>query len=83
LSAPAAQIPRLDKILLRYGSDAQQAREILRQYAPQKTVDMFPDNLTNVRLGNPSTYELLQRLEDMLLSLNLQILATNGGWGRS
>ena len=30
---------------------------------------MFPDDPANVRLGNPSTYELLQRLEDMLLAL--------------
>jgi len=65
----SAQILRLDKILLRYGSDAHEAREVLRQYATQKTVDMFPDDPANVRLGNPSTYELLQRLEDMLLAL--------------
>jgi hypothetical protein len=36
---------------------------------PRKKADMFPDNPTSVRLGNPSTYELLQRLEDMLLAL--------------
>jgi len=30
---------------------------------------MFPDNPGDVQLGNPSTYELLQRLEDMLLAL--------------
>src|SRR4029079_1554274 len=31
--------------------------------------DLFPDHPADVRLGNPSTYELLQRLEDMLLDL--------------
>jgi hypothetical protein len=69
VTALSAQILRLDKILLRYGSDAQAARETLREYAKQKTTDMFPDPPGNVRLGNPSTYELLQRLEDMLLAL--------------
>jgi hypothetical protein len=69
VTALSAQILRLDKMLLRYGSESQQAREVLRQYATQKKADMFPDNPTSVRLGNPSTYELLQRLEDMLLAL--------------
>src|SRR5689334_5927835 len=69
VTALSAQILRLDKVLLRYGSDAQPARETLREYAKQKTTDMFPDNPADVHLGNPSTYELLQRLEDMLLVL--------------
>jgi hypothetical protein len=68
----SAQILRLDKVLRRYGSDAQPARETLREYAKQKAADMFPDDPADVRLGNPLTYELLQRLEDMLLALNPQ-----------
>src|SRR5262245_33132037 len=69
VTALSAQILRLDKILLRYGSDTQPARETLRQYAKQKTMDMFPDNPEDLHLGNLSTYELLQRLEDTLLAL--------------
>jgi len=69
VTALSAQILRLDKVLLRYGSEAQAAREILREYAKQKTIDMFPANPADVHLGNPPTYELLQRLEDMLLAL--------------
>jgi hypothetical protein len=69
VTALSAQILRLDRVLLRYGSEARAAREILREYAQQKTTDMFPDNATDFRLGNPSTYELLQRLEDMSLAL--------------
>jgi len=69
VTALSAEILRLDQILLRYGSDAQAARETLRQYAKQKTTDMFPDNPADVRLDNPATYELLQRLEDMMLTL--------------
>src|SRR5215475_2574249 len=64
VTALSAEILRLDKILLRYGSEAQVARETLREYAKQKTTDMFP--------GNPATYELLQRLEDMLLAVKPQ-----------
>ena len=33
----SAEILRLDKILLRYGSDAEAARETLREYTKQKT----------------------------------------------
>ena len=39
------------------------------KYAEQKTADLFPKDPANVRLGNPSTYELLQRLEDLLLAM--------------
>jgi len=65
----SAQILRLDNILRRYGPDTYPARETLRQYAEQKTADLFPDNGADVRLDNPSTYELLQRLEDSVLEL--------------
>src|SRR5262245_15193295 len=65
----SAQILRLDQMLRRYGRDTDPARETLRQYAERKTSDLFPDDPADVRLGNPSTYELLQRLEDSLLAL--------------
>jgi uncharacterized membrane protein YqgA involved in biofilm formation len=65
----SAEILRLDQILRRYGPDTNVARETLRQYAEQKTADLFPRDATDVRLGNPSTYELLQHLEDLLLAL--------------
>src|SRR5215469_12020440 len=68
----SAQILRLDRILHRYGPDADQARETLRQYANQKTVDLFPEDWRDVRLSNPTTYELLQRLEDEMLDLKPQ-----------
>jgi hypothetical protein len=65
----SAQILRLDQILHRYGPEATQARELLRQYAERKTVDLFPDDPANVQLSDQSTYDLLQRFEDSLLSL--------------
>ena len=65
----SAQILRLDNILRRYGPDAYPARETLRQYAEQKTADLFPHEEADVRLDSPSTYELLQQLEDSMLEL--------------
>jgi hypothetical protein len=65
----SAQLIRLDRILHRYGPDADPARDTLRQYANQKTVDLFPEDSREVRLNNPSTYALLQQLEDEMLDL--------------
>ena len=69
VTALSAEILRLDQILHQYGPDTNPARETLREYAEQKTDDLFPKEPANVRLGNPSTYELLQRLEDSLLAM--------------
>ena len=69
VTALSAQILRLDHILRRYGADAEPARNTLVQYAEHKAADLFPDDASDVRLSNPATYELLQRVEDMLLTL--------------
>jgi len=68
----SAQILRLDRILHRYGPDADPVRETLRQYANQKAIDLFPEDSRDVCLSNPSTYELLQQLEDQMLELKPQ-----------
>ena len=54
----------------RYGPETAQARELLRQYAERKTVDLFPDNSADVQLSDQSAYDLLLRLEDSVLTLN-------------
>jgi hypothetical protein len=69
VTALSAQILRLDYMLRRYGAEAEPARRVLLQYAEHKAADLFPDNPADVRISSPSTYELLQRLEDMLLTL--------------
>lgn len=69
VKALSAQILRLDQILRRYGPETAQARELLRQYAERKTDELFPRNSAGVNLGDQSTYELLQRLEDTVLAL--------------
>ncbi|WP_426434291.1 hypothetical protein [Bradyrhizobium genosp. P] len=65
----SAQILRLDHVLRRYGADAEPARNMLLQYAEHKAADLFPSDRADVHLSNPATYELLQRAEDMLLTL--------------
>jgi hypothetical protein len=65
----SAQILRLDGMMRQLGPDAAPARETLREYAERKTADLFPDNRADVRLGDPSTYERLQQLENLLLAL--------------
>jgi hypothetical protein len=41
----------------------------LRQYAEQRTVDLFPENSGDVHLSDQATYELLQQREESLLTL--------------
>jgi len=66
----SASILRLDHILEEYGADAEPARKMLLRFAEQKSVDLFPANPANVRLNNLSTFELHQRMLDMILDLN-------------
>jgi hypothetical protein len=65
----SAKILRLDHILSRYGPDAAPARATLLQYAEHKASDLFPDESGDVRLGNPVTYDLLQGVEEKILSV--------------
>ncbi|HEX3340300.1 MAG TPA: hypothetical protein VHT68_14145 [Pseudolabrys sp.] len=65
----SAEILRLDQLLRRYGSDAKLARKKLREYAERKRDDLFPSNPAEVHLGNQSTYELLQEVEDLVLAI--------------
>jgi hypothetical protein len=56
----SAQILRLDRILKRYGSEADSPRQTLRQHASHTATDLLPGNGRPVLFNNPSTYELLQ-----------------------
>jgi len=69
VTALSAEILRLDQVLRRYGSDTKSAREKLREYAERKRDDLFPNYPANVDLGNQSTYELLQEVEDLVLAI--------------
>jgi hypothetical protein len=65
----SADILRLDQMLRLYGPETDPARESLRLYAERKMADLFPEDPLDVRIDNPSTYELLQRVEYLLLTL--------------
>jgi len=69
VTALSAEILRLDQLLRRYGPDTKLAREKLRQYAERKKDDLFPPSPADVNLGNQSTYELLQEVEDLVLTV--------------
>jgi len=70
VTALSANILRLDHMLRLYGPDAEPARDSLRRYAEHKSVDLFPEKPgAVVRVDNPSTYELLQELENTMLRL--------------
>jgi hypothetical protein len=62
-------VTTLSAEILRLGPTTDTAREKLRQYTEHKAADLFPDDPADIHVGNPSTYELLQRTEDMLLAL--------------
>jgi len=65
----SADILRLDQMLRLYGPEANPARGKLLQYAERKTNDLFPKNLSDVRVTNESTYEVLQQVEYLMLEL--------------
>ena len=71
VTALSANILRLDQMLRLYGPEADPAREALRKYAEHKTADLFPESPeAAARIDNQSTYEILQRVETLLLGLH-------------
>jgi len=83
VTALSANILRLDHMLRLYGPDAEPARDSLRRYAEHKSVDLFPEKPgAVVRVDNPSTYELLQELENTMLRLRRPIIGSNGSCRR-
>src|SRR5947208_6544268 len=65
----SADILRLDQMLRLYGPEANPARGKLLQYAERKTHDLFPKRLSDVRITNEYTYEVLQQVEYLMLEL--------------
>jgi hypothetical protein len=69
--ALSSYIIRLDRMLRYYGPAADPARETLRHYAERKTADLFPESPGDrIRIDEESTYELLLRVEDLMLALH-------------
>ena len=66
----SADVIRLDQLLLRYGAEAEAARDALQQYAAMKADDLFPAEPGRVpNVDNPTTVETLDRIEDIMLAL--------------
>lgn len=66
----SANLTRIDRLLRRFGSAADDSRNILRQYAAMKMHDLFPQGTTSPpTFDNPKAIILLEELENGLLSL--------------
>jgi hypothetical protein len=66
----SAEIIRLDRLLARYGADADPARETLRQFAERKAADLFPeDQRASPRMQNEATYDVFFQAEEQILAL--------------
>lgn len=65
----SAQMLRFDRLLRRYGPEADPARALLQDYARRKTVELFPADPDKVSPGDLASYKLLERAEDAVLAL--------------
>jgi hypothetical protein len=66
----SADIIRLDRLLRRYGPEAQDIRVLLRRYTAARLQDLFPENSTQpANLANDASISLLEELENKVLAL--------------
>jgi hypothetical protein len=66
----SADMISLDRLLRRYGSEAQDARALLRSYVAAKLRDLFPENPDQLpNLDNEATVSLLEQLQNKILVL--------------
>ena len=66
----AAKVIQLDRLLRRYGPEADGVRDLLRRYAGMKFQDLFPQgSATPPALENPRTIGLFEDLQDRLASM--------------
>jgi hypothetical protein len=67
----SADLIRLDRLLLRYGPEAQDARTLLRRYTAAKQRDLFPRASSQpLDLENVSTLSILEAVENRTLALS-------------
>ena len=65
----AAKVIQLDRLLRRYGPEADGLREMLRRYTAMRCQDLFPQGSAPPALENPSTISLFEELQDRLAAL--------------
>jgi hypothetical protein len=67
----AADTIRVDRLLRRYGPEAEGIRDLLRRYIAIKIQELFPDGTTKLpSLENPRPVALLEELQDRLVALD-------------
>ena len=62
----------MDRVLRRYGPEAQDIRELLRRYAAMKLNDLFPAHAEQVAVDNEPTVAVMEMLQDRVLALALR-----------
>lgn len=65
----AADMVQVDRLLRRYGPEAQEARELLRGYAAAKLRDLFPPGPGPAAVDDEATVATLEALQDRVLAL--------------
>ena len=67
----AADTIRVDRLLRRYGQEAEGIRDLLRRYITMKIQEVFPDGTTKLpSLENRRPVGLLEELQDRLVALD-------------
>jgi len=67
----AADTIRVDRLLRRYGQEAEAIRDLLRRYIAIKIQELFPDGTTKLPSSeNPRPVALLEELQDRLVALD-------------
>jgi hypothetical protein len=75
----AADVIRLDRLLRRYGPEAEGLRDLLRRYTAMKIQDLFPEGTTKLpNLENPKTVALLEELQERLVDFDASNLTSAG-----
>ena len=60
----AAKVIQLDRLLRRYGPEADDERDLLRRYMAMRLQDLFPQGGAKPVFQNPRTITLFEELED-------------------
>src|SRR6267378_1804065 len=62
----AAKVIQLDRLLRRYGPEADDVRDLLRRYTAMRLQDLFPSDGATPVLEDPRTLAIFEELEDRL-----------------
>ena len=65
----AAKVIQLDRLLRRYGPEADAIRDLLRRYTAMRFQDLFSQGSAKPVLQNPRTISLFEELEDRLAAM--------------